>query len=429
MDAVIGSIIAILVSLMGYSGFAHWAQIGAENIQNAATASQMLIYDKASQQYVQDNATTIALSATATSPVTITTAMLIAAKYLPTGFNGSNPFQQTYLLQVLQPSSGQLQALVTTQGGSAIGSNRDYKQVVLIAAQMGAQGGFVPYANQAGSGMTAANAYGSYGSWSVPLTGYTAPGSGHLASLLTFSGIQANNSFLYRVAVPGQPQLNAMQTDMSLTDQGGTAHNITGVNTITGSTFSANGGGQFNTDQGGSLELGGNNTTAGTGAPYIDFHQGGQGVQDFNVRIQNDANNHVTISSATGNAGLQVNGTLQLANIASVGGACAPNGIVAASADGTGQMYSCLRGAWTPVGGMWVRMASNTVANNDVVAAPTCSAGGWPKIELAAQTFYVDTTALVNVTASGNGPWTINILDGNGAAVVGQVLAETYCEY
>lgn len=425
MDAILGYIVALTLSMLGVAGFIPWAKMGVTNVQTAAIASQQIIVDKAVALYVQDNAAAIAAQP---MPVTITVAMLIAANYLPVGFSTTNSYGQTWEAQVLQPTAGELQTLVTSQGGRAISNTQ---QLVQIAAQSGAQGGFVPYAGQAGDAtMTPTNAYGAYGAWKLALTGYTNPGSGHLASLLAFSGSQANSNYLYRVAVPGQPQLNNMQTDLGLTDTGGTAHNITGVNTVTATTFSANGGGEFDTDQGGSLELGGNNTTAGTGAPYIDFHQTGQGVQDFNVRVQNDANNHMTISAASGNAGVQVNGTLQLANIASVGTACSPNGIVAAGSDGTGQMFSCLRGAWTPIGGMWVRMGSWVVSNGSTVTQPTCSSGGSPKVEIAAQNFYVDTTAAVNMSASaGAGVWAISITDGSGTGISGQAVAQTYCEY
>lgn len=415
--------------MLGIVGFIPWAKMGVTNVQTAAIASQQLIVDKAVSLYVQDNAAAIAAQ---TPPVTITIAMLTTANYLPAGFSATNSYGQTWEAQVLQPTPGELQTLVTSQGGRAITNTQ---QLVQIAAQSGAQGGFVPYANQAGDPtMTPTNAYGAYGSWKLALTGYTNPGSGHLASLLAFSGAQANSNYLYRVSVPGQPQLNDMQTDLGLTDTGGTAHNITGVATATASTFSANGAGELDSDQGGSLELGGNASTAGTGTPYINFHQAGQGVQNYNVRMQNDANNHLTISAATANgAGLQVNGTLQLANIANNGASCASNGLVAANSDGSGQMFSCVRGAWTPIGGTWVRMAVNAVSNGSVVPQPTCSSPGVPKIELAAENFFVDDTATVNMSATANGSnWDISIVDGTtptGTPISGQALAETYCEF
>jgi hypothetical protein len=47
-------------------------------------------------------------------------------------------------------------------------------------------------------------------------------------------------------------------------------------------------------DQGGSIELGGDSSTPGTGTPYIDFHFQGL-TQDFNTRIINDANGRLTL--------------------------------------------------------------------------------------------------------------------------------------
>ncbi len=60
-------------------------------------------------------------------------------------------------------------------------------------------------------------------------------------------------------------------------------------------------------DQGGSIELGGDNVTAGNGMPYIDFHFGSL-VQDFNTRIINDENNLLSLQAGrirlTGNLGI-----------------------------------------------------------------------------------------------------------------------------
>ena len=47
-------------------------------------------------------------------------------------------------------------------------------------------------------------------------------------------------------------------------------------------------------DQGGSIELGGDNSTPGVGVPYIDFHFRGL-TQDFNTRIINDDNGRLSI--------------------------------------------------------------------------------------------------------------------------------------
>jgi hypothetical protein len=68
-------------------------------------------------------------------------------------------------------------------------------------------------------------------------------------------------------------------------------------------------------DQGGSIELGGDSSTAGTGTPFIDFHFQGK-KEDFNARIINDADGQLNLVSKTlraqGNAA--VVGTLTARN-------------------------------------------------------------------------------------------------------------------
>jgi hypothetical protein len=61
-------------------------------------------------------------------------------------------------------------------------------------------------------------------------------------------------------------------------------------------------------DQGGSIELGGDNKTGGTGTPHIDFHFRGKPPEDFNARIINDADGRLSIQAAvllaTGSVGI-----------------------------------------------------------------------------------------------------------------------------
>jgi hypothetical protein len=78
-------------------------------------------------------------------------------------------------------------------------------------------------------------------------------------------------------------------------------------------------------DQGGSLELGGDDQTAGVGTPYIDFHYNGK-AQDANVRVVNDADGQLTVQASTlhvtGNIGLGGNnGILQGVNFEMPGAA------------------------------------------------------------------------------------------------------------
>lgn len=428
MDAFLSIMASTVIAMLNVAALMVWVIVSATNVQTAMAAAHMRVWDAGALQYVKDFASTIEATATATTPVTVTTAMMNAAgNYLPVGYSGVNPFGQTLVLQILQPSTGVLQALVTTQGGRAI---TDTKQLVQIAAQ--AQAGFVPYTNQGGNtGLNAANAYGAFGAWGpVSLSSFTNPGSGHLADLLSFSGAstQANNMYLYRVAVPGQPQLTSMQTDLGMTDIGGNPHDITGASSV-----AVTGGGELDSDQGGSLELGGNSVTAGTGQPYIDFHREGQGVQAFNVRVQSSANNQLTVSAASGQAVMQVNGTLQLANIATPEASCPQNGALAGISDNSGLEMECYNGKWIPTGGRNQIFATYSVSNGSIVPAPTCSIGGVGAITLAAQTFTVNDTATVNFApASGTGPWTISITDGNPTTptpIAGSGQVQTLCEY
>ncbi|MDF3883107.1 shufflon system plasmid conjugative transfer pilus tip adhesin PilV [Cupriavidus basilensis] len=235
MDAILGTVVALVISMLSLGGIVAWGKVGVENVQTAATANQMLIFNKATQQYVQDYGTQIASTATATVPVTISAATLAAAGYLPSGTSGVNPFGQTWQAQVLQPTPGSLQTLVSSQGGNPISNT---KQLVQIAAQAGAQGGYVPYPGQAGDATLNANtAYGSYGAWKLPMANYTNPGSGHLASLLAFTNVQSNNSYLYRVQVPGHPELNQMQTSIDL--KGNDLNNVGKVNAQTATVSSS----------------------------------------------------------------------------------------------------------------------------------------------------------------------------------------------
>ncbi|RKP47561.1 shufflon system plasmid conjugative transfer pilus tip adhesin PilV [Trinickia fusca] len=331
MDAILGYIMALTLSMIGVAGFTTWARSGVANVQTAATASQMMTFDKAAQQYVQDNGTTIATIATATSPVTVTSAMLIAAGYLPNGFSPSNVFGQTWQLQVLQPLAGQLQSLVTSQGGAPISNTR---QLVQIAAQAGAQGGFVPYANQAGdASMTPANANGAYGGWRLPLANYTNPGSGHLASLLAFTNVQSNNAYLYRVAVAGHPELNTMQTALNMG-----AQDIDSANNVNATNVNAQGVDVQNPNGMPTVTVG-NSRLIGVGSQAVLQADGGTALTNTAGSAYAPLNSGDITSNGTvaGNY-LQPNGAV------TVGQSCAPDGSIAKS--GNVPVF-CQAGVWS----------------------------------------------------------------------------------
>lgn len=192
------------------------ASQGAQE-KDMVTAMQMAQINKAAQEYITANAETIEGVATATSPYTISVATLVNNGYLPAGFSANNPYGQTWEVQVLSPQANQLQALVVStspQNQNLI----DAKQAGAIIMAAGNTGGIVGggtgdfYEPHCPNG----DACGVYQGWSVPTNGYNVS-PGDLVSLIDYSNGQVqNNDYLYRTAVPGQPQLNTMDTSLNM---------------------------------------------------------------------------------------------------------------------------------------------------------------------------------------------------------------------
>jgi hypothetical protein len=94
-------------------------------------------------------------------------------------------------------------------------------------------------------------------------------------------------------------------------------------------------------DQGGSIDLGANNSTSGTGTPYIDFHQKGK-TQDFNTRVINDGDNLLSVYAFGVPATLAVHGEVKLDPGASLTapGAVEPLRILRGTIDGSGAILA-----------------------------------------------------------------------------------------
>lgn len=493
MESIFAVLAATLFSLLAVKGLVTWVDQGIQNVRVAATSSQMLQFDNAATQYIQDNAATLAATTGPGAASSVSATTLVNAGYLPQGFSNTNPFMQTWELQVTQPVSGQLQGLVTSQGGTAVPTANE---LVKIAAQVGAQGGFIPYANQAGSTMQPTAAYGAYGAWQAPMGGYTNPGSGHLASLLSFNANAGNAEYLYRLQVPGHPELNAMQTNMSMTDVGGTQHSITGASLVSAGTLTATTAG---TQAAPSAALAASSVTAfqeaGVGGTvgltgsngqsvYMAGNNGGFDLMNnawsLALVAVDSAGNVVSqggytaksgdITAAAGNvtaasavsAGTSLavgpgatqgpNGTGTFTSWVKPGGeavesSCTMPGATAVSnSDSMGILLSCqmFNGAyyWMPVGGPSLRQGLYMVSNSYgwSVPVPSCPAGSIPQIVVTPQATYIDTTATYNITVSPSTTpaagtyWTVAITDGIGSAIAApapgvQAQAETYCDF
>jgi hypothetical protein len=224
--------------------------------------------------------------------------MLESTGFLPTSMASTNPYGQTWQVQVLQPTAGNLQALVLSTGGNTIPQS----QAPAIAAQTGQEGGFIPYAGQYGSA-SPSTAMGAYGGWSVSMAGYTNPGSGHLASLVAFSNGNLQNDYLYRVAVPGQPQLNTMQTNINM-----------GGNYVTNATgYYANSPNGTNT-----ASVASSNTSTGMAVRNsdgdYDYETAGTGYAYSSVNGSSAYGNYELTSATAGNTYTSVAGPASLGN-------------------------------------------------------------------------------------------------------------------
>lgn len=209
MSELLSVLMAVLIAVMAIPKVAAWQAISQENKLIAITAQEEKQFDTAVSAYVQQNSTPIQAVATATVPATITVAMLQATNMLTTAFSPTNPYGQSWQAQVLQPSAGNLQVLAYSTGGQTLSDTQINKISMLVPS-----GGFIP-SNDGGAYPTAANnAIGARASWNVPTAGYTGIAGGHVAALFSVNQGQLMNSYLYRNAVPGQPQLNTMNTPL-----------------------------------------------------------------------------------------------------------------------------------------------------------------------------------------------------------------------
>ena len=154
--------------------------------------------------------------ATATKPAVIPVSALISTGFLPAGTQNIDPYGQTIVGEVLQPTPGYLVGAVVTQGGRSPGGSH----INQLATLIGAQGGFVPPSDLAAlPGICGTNCYqGSGGTWKATFSQYpfTGVGPGSLIALQSYNANNLPQDFLYRSNVPGFPQANQMQTNINM---------------------------------------------------------------------------------------------------------------------------------------------------------------------------------------------------------------------
>ncbi|ERT15336.1 shufflon system plasmid conjugative transfer pilus tip adhesin PilV [Pseudomonas sp. CAH-1] len=361
VDAVMTLLVlSILITLASF-----WIikQMDAQDFRIAADKQKAVA--EAVSKYLKDNFSTVLASATATKPVQITVPMLRNTNFLPSGFTDTNGFGQTIIGLARKPNANQLEAIVLTTGGQVISEIG----IRTIAENLGGPGGFVSSTN---SNVV----QGVRGGWQVALSNYAInPGAGHTASALFLMDGELANDYLYRNAVPGHPELNSMNTDLSIgghninnvaaitasgnvtTSADVTARNVTAANTLTAATANITG----------ETYTGGWFRSRGDTGWYNEKWGGGiyQSDPDW-VRIYNNkglatggavvAGQVQSYGSITASGRLTTSEYLSIGGQAAEGADCGDNSLIAKNA--VGQTLSCQSGKW--------RLSSST--------APKCTA-------------------------------------------------------
>jgi type II secretory pathway pseudopilin PulG len=216
---VIEAMAALAIATMLLLGLSTMIDASLDDVKGQQTALYQEQVTNAANKYITANYTALVSSTAGGTVDTITIAQLKAGGFLSNSFSDTNAFSQTPCVLVRQPAAGKLDALVATRGGQAI-PDRDLPLVAMYAGQ---GGGYI-------SSAAPATARGA--SWSLVTTNYlnvacggagadvlTGAGSdgGHLVSSLFYDGPgQLSTDFLYRDAVPGRPELNKMNTSLTM---------------------------------------------------------------------------------------------------------------------------------------------------------------------------------------------------------------------
>ncbi|MDR2055454.1 MAG: shufflon system plasmid conjugative transfer pilus tip adhesin PilV [Desulfovibrio sp.] len=225
---LLGTIGALLITVILLPQLYSLWDYGHTQTQKRLAADHLKMVTLAASEYVRKHDETLRTSATASSGPSVGVPDLINDDLLRQGFSSRNVWGQTYQIYFRQPKTNELQAIVLTTGGRTDNPAKFETIIVPSAALLaGGSAGFVP--NGDVPGQTADTLHGAGGGWVLSLgaLGIPSPGPGHLGALGTFDDSALGQDFLYRVAVPGHPELNAMQTELDMTD-----HAIRGVSEL-----------------------------------------------------------------------------------------------------------------------------------------------------------------------------------------------------
>jgi type II secretory pathway pseudopilin PulG len=204
---------ALLIGALVIAGIATMINSSLNDSRDQQVAEYQKQLANAVNQAINLNYATVLGLVPAGTTTTWSTAQMVTQNLIPKSYaNAQNAFGQSYCLLLQQPAPGQIDALLISTGGTAIPA----VDLGYIAANSGVGGGLIGTASPG-------NAVGAYGGWSTPLSSWTpttcAGTPGHLANQVFMNGPgnQPADDFLYRNAVPGHAELNAMNVPIGLT--------------------------------------------------------------------------------------------------------------------------------------------------------------------------------------------------------------------
>lgn len=240
---VTGAFLALMIVFMAMPIIAKEGERYMNSMQINTAAEQLSTLRDALNDYVRVNYAALSGSVTETSGVEVSLSDLRDGGFLLDSYSMRSPFGQQYRAFVFagsQPDS--LVSIVVSEGGIGGGgpyaalSGEDQRLVSRVipkvAQRVGATGGHIPSVEL--PGMAQGVIEGSNGIWTFDtngLTPFASVGQGSVATVQHFTSGSMNNDYLYRVEVPGQPELNEMNTHLSL---GG--HDITNARNVSDMT-------------------------------------------------------------------------------------------------------------------------------------------------------------------------------------------------
>lgn len=195
---------------------------GNVRVEQRLVAENMLVLADAAKLYARKHNATLAASASATAGPKIELSDLRSEGLIRQNFSDTNMWDQQYNIYVRSPSSGGelLRVIIVTSGGPSRRKKFNNTIVPRAAALIGAPGGYTPTGDI--PSIPAGSMYGAGNNWNIPFAsvGIPNPGPGHLVYVSDYDTSDLAGEFLYRVEVPGNPELNVMRTELDMSSHG-----------------------------------------------------------------------------------------------------------------------------------------------------------------------------------------------------------------